>query len=130
MFSYETLAKADSMYNTPPTYSWYIAGLVFAWIKEKGGLQAIDEVRVVLVVAGPAVFLGQDFPRINGRLPPSAVPADDLADMTRLWSGEFEGKLAVYDYYLPVIGMVAVGLGKTTADLTTDDLPAIEEKTG
>ena len=56
----------------------------------------------------------------------SKVSAADLADMTRLWSGDFAGRLAVYDYYLPVMGMVAVGLGKTTADLTLDDLPAIE----
>lgn len=44
MFSYETHAKNDSMYNTPPTYSWYIAGLVFEWIKSKGGLKAMEEI--------------------------------------------------------------------------------------
>jgi phosphoserine aminotransferase len=44
MFSYATHAKAGSMYNTPPTYSWYIAGLVFEWIKNKGGLDAMAEV--------------------------------------------------------------------------------------
>lgn len=44
MFNYETHADNDSMYNTPPTYSWYMAGLVFEWIKEKGGLEAIGEV--------------------------------------------------------------------------------------
>jgi len=44
MFNYETLASNDSMYNTPPTYSWYMAGLVFEWIKEKGGLEAMAEV--------------------------------------------------------------------------------------
>ncbi|MBI4683354.1 MAG: 3-phosphoserine/phosphohydroxythreonine transaminase, partial [Nitrospirae bacterium] len=43
MLSYETHSKADSMYNTPPTYSWYIAGLVFEWIKNKGGLKAMAE---------------------------------------------------------------------------------------
>lgn len=41
MFSYAVHAKAESMYNTPPTYSWYIAGLVFEWIKKKGGLKAM-----------------------------------------------------------------------------------------
>ncbi len=41
MFNYEIHAKAGSMYNTPPTYSWYIAGLVFEWIKKKGGIKAI-----------------------------------------------------------------------------------------
>lgn len=44
MFSYATMAKADSMYNTPPTYSWYVAGLVFQWIKDRGGLQAMAEI--------------------------------------------------------------------------------------
>jgi len=44
MFNYTTHAENDSMYNTPATYSWYVAGLVFAWIKEQGGLEAMAEV--------------------------------------------------------------------------------------
>ena len=56
----------------------------------------------------------------------SKVSADEMADMTKLWSGAFKGRLAVYDYYLPVMGMVAVGLGMKTADLTAADLPKIE----
>jgi phosphoserine aminotransferase len=44
MFSYATHVKAASMYNTPPTYSWYIAGLIFEWIKAKGGLQSMAEI--------------------------------------------------------------------------------------
>jgi len=44
MFNYETHANADSMYNTPPTYSWYMAGLVFEWLKEQGGLEAMAEI--------------------------------------------------------------------------------------
>ncbi|MCC5795246.1 MAG: 3-phosphoserine/phosphohydroxythreonine transaminase [Chromatiales bacterium] len=34
-------AKEGSMLNTPPTFAWYIAGLVFAWLKRQGGLAAI-----------------------------------------------------------------------------------------
>ena len=34
-FNYQTVADNDSMYNTPPTYAWYIAGLVFQWIKRQ-----------------------------------------------------------------------------------------------
>jgi phosphoserine aminotransferase len=41
MLNYKTHADGDSMYNTPPTYSWYIAGLVFQWLKKAGGLDAI-----------------------------------------------------------------------------------------
>ena len=44
MFDYQTHAKAGSMYNTPPTYAWYLAGLVFDWIKRKGGLGAMAEI--------------------------------------------------------------------------------------
>ncbi|MGD8547483.1 MAG: 3-phosphoserine/phosphohydroxythreonine transaminase, partial [Thiohalophilus sp.] len=36
MFDYQVHAEAGSMANTPPTYGWYLAGLVFAWLKEKG----------------------------------------------------------------------------------------------
>lgn len=43
MLDYAVHAKADSMYNTPPTYSWYLAGLVFKWIKKQGGLKAMAE---------------------------------------------------------------------------------------
>ncbi|WP_158968723.1 3-phosphoserine/phosphohydroxythreonine transaminase [Paraglaciecola sp. L3A3] len=41
---YQTMDKFDSMYNTPPTYSWYLAGLVFKWLKEQGGLTAIAKI--------------------------------------------------------------------------------------
>jgi len=43
MFDYHIHIENDSMFNTPPTYSWYIAGLVFDWIKRKGGLEAMAE---------------------------------------------------------------------------------------
>ncbi|MEP1869708.1 MAG: 3-phosphoserine/phosphohydroxythreonine transaminase [Paraglaciecola sp.] len=41
---YQTIAKFNSMYNTPPTYSWYLAGLVFKWLKAQGGLEKIAAV--------------------------------------------------------------------------------------
>jgi len=44
MFNYETHAKAASMNNTPPTYSWYLAGLVFKWLKRNGGLSEMAKV--------------------------------------------------------------------------------------
>lgn len=44
MLHYKTLAEADSMYNTPATYSWYLAGLVFDWLIQSGGLQYRGEV--------------------------------------------------------------------------------------
>jgi phosphoserine aminotransferase len=41
MLDYKIHADNGSMYNTPPTYAWYIAGLVFEWLKQMGGLKAM-----------------------------------------------------------------------------------------
>ncbi len=41
LFDYQIHEQAGSMYNTPPTYSWYLAGLVFDWLKQQGGLTAM-----------------------------------------------------------------------------------------
>ena len=43
VIDYATMAGADSMWNTPPTFSWYISALVFDWIKAEGGLEAMAE---------------------------------------------------------------------------------------
>jgi phosphoserine aminotransferase len=42
-FNYQLQAEADSMYNTPPTYAIYIAGLVYQHVKATGGLAAVEE---------------------------------------------------------------------------------------
>jgi phosphoserine aminotransferase len=61
MFNYETHAKADSMYNTPPTYSWYLAGLVFDWLKQNGGLEKMAEVNKRKAEKLYAAIDGSDF---------------------------------------------------------------------
>ncbi|MDO8862256.1 3-phosphoserine/phosphohydroxythreonine transaminase [Haliea sp. E1-2-M8] len=43
MLDWKTAADNDSMYNTPPTFALYLAGLVFAWLKDLGGLEAMAE---------------------------------------------------------------------------------------
>ncbi len=43
ILSYAAHAKEGSMLNTPPTLSWYLAGLVFQWLKQQGGLDAMAE---------------------------------------------------------------------------------------
>jgi phosphoserine aminotransferase len=43
VMDYKLQADADSMLNTPPTYSMYIAGLVFKWVKQQGGLAIIEK---------------------------------------------------------------------------------------
>ena len=41
--NYRVMADTDSMSNTPPTFSWYVSGLVLEWIGEQGGLEAMAE---------------------------------------------------------------------------------------
>ncbi|AGH74188.1 3-phosphoserine/phosphohydroxythreonine transaminase [Edwardsiella piscicida] len=38
ILDYQVLAENDSMFNTPPTFAWYLSGMVFKWLKEQGGL--------------------------------------------------------------------------------------------
>lgn len=42
VLDYQILANHDSMYNTPPTFTWYLSGLVFKWIKGLGGLTVMS----------------------------------------------------------------------------------------
>ena len=42
-FDWRLVAENDSMYNTPPTYAIYIAGLVFQWLKKQGGVAAMEQ---------------------------------------------------------------------------------------
>ncbi len=42
MLDWKIAADNDSMYNTPPTYALYLAGLVFDWLQEQGGLEAME----------------------------------------------------------------------------------------
>jgi len=42
-FNYKTVADNQSMYNTPPTYAIYMAGLVFQWLKRQGGIPSMEQ---------------------------------------------------------------------------------------
>ncbi len=42
ILNYKVLAEKDSMFNTPPTYAWYLSGLVFKWLKAQGGVEAME----------------------------------------------------------------------------------------
>lgn len=43
VFDYRRQAEAGSMLNTPPTYNWYLLGLMLEWLQAQGGLQAVEE---------------------------------------------------------------------------------------
>ncbi len=43
ILSYAAHAKENSLLNTPPTFAWYLAGLVFKWMKSEGGMSVFAE---------------------------------------------------------------------------------------
>ncbi|MCR3756109.1 MAG: phosphoserine/phosphohydroxythreonine aminotransferase [Sodalis sp. Psp] len=43
ILDYRVLAENNSMFNTPPTFAWYLSGLVFKWLKAQGGLVEMDK---------------------------------------------------------------------------------------
>jgi spermidine/putrescine transport system substrate-binding protein len=55
------------------------------------------------------------------------VDPADMADMAALTGGKYDGRIAIYDYYLPVIGLVALGQGVATADITSETLAGLRE---
>ena len=61
MFDYKTHADNGSMSNTPPTYAWYLAGLVFDWLKQQGGLTKMAEINERKAAKLYAAIDGSDF---------------------------------------------------------------------
>ncbi len=43
LYDFQIQAEHNSMFNTPPTFNWYMAGLTFSWIKAQGGLEKMHE---------------------------------------------------------------------------------------
>ncbi|NIR31443.1 MAG: extracellular solute-binding protein [Gammaproteobacteria bacterium] len=56
------------------------------------------------------------------------VPAEDVRRADVMWSPKYEGRIAVYDYYIPAMEMVALGMGIKPHDIDRGALPAIRDK--
>ena len=50
-----------------------------------------------------------------------------MEDMAALTSGKYDGRIAIYDYYMPVLGLMQVAAGGKTAEMTVDSLAALKE---
>jgi phosphoserine aminotransferase len=74
MFDYKVHSDNGSMYNTPPTYAIYMAGLVFQWLKRNGGLPQMEKINIAKAKAIYDVLDGSGFYR-------SPVAKDDRSRM-------------------------------------------------
>lgn len=61
VMDFKAMADADSMLNTPPTFAWYTAGLVFAWLRGQGGLAAVGKINEGKAQALYTAIDGSDF---------------------------------------------------------------------
>ena len=101
MFDYQIHADNASMYNTPATYSWYLAGLVFQWLKQQGGLSAMAEINGRKATKLYAAIDGSDFyanpvdPRYRSWMNIPFTLADSSLDKQFLKMASSEGLLTL-----------------------------------
>lgn len=63
VLSYKVLAEKDSMFNTPPTFAWYLSGMVFKWLKSIGGVEAMGKINAEKAALLYEYIDGSDFYR-------------------------------------------------------------------
>jgi len=86
LFNYSTQANNQSMYNTPSTFSWYAAGLVFDWIKGLGGLESMANInkeksqQLYSEIDNSELYSNQVNPKYRSWMNVPFVLADDRLD--------------------------------------------------
>ncbi len=97
VFNYAQQAKNNSMLNTPATYNWYLVGLVLKWLKEQGGVEAIEQ-RNIAKAAKLYQFIDQSSLYHNpvelacrSRMNVPFILADDALDKPFLAAAEANG---------------------------------------
>ena len=86
LFDYSTQADNDSMFNTPTTFAWYTAGLVFEWLKAQGGIKAMAQINERKAIKLYQAIDSSDFysnpvnPRYRSWMNVPFILADDSLD--------------------------------------------------
>ncbi len=99
MMDYRVAAENGSMYNTPATYSWYLAGLVFKWLKAQGGVDAMAEVnrrkatKLYEFIDGNEFYANPIDPRFRSWMNVPFTLADDSLNSTFLKGADERGLL-------------------------------------
>jgi len=97
VWNFSTVAANDSMINTPPTYAIYLADLVFEWLEEKGGVEAIEKVNIRKAEAlyefidSSAFYSNPIDPVYRSRMNVPFVLADDSLDALFIEESEAAG---------------------------------------
>ncbi len=101
IFDYAEQAKQGSMLNTPPTYAWYLAGLVFKWLKQNGGVAAMEQTNaqkaalLYSCIDSSDFYLNQVDNAYRSRMNVPFQLADERLDKTFLAESEQQGLVAL-----------------------------------
>jgi phosphoserine aminotransferase len=100
-FDYANVAKAQSMFNTPPTYAIYMAGLVFQWLLRQGGVAAMDAASerksraLYACIDGSDLYENRVHPARRSRMNVPFLLRDEALNATFLSEAEGAGLLAL-----------------------------------
>jgi phosphoserine aminotransferase len=101
VFNYEVQAKNDSMLNTPATYSWYLMGLVLQWLKQQGGVAAIEQhniakaARLYAAVDNSSLYFNPVEKSSRSRMNVPFILKDEALDKAFVKESEAQGLLAL-----------------------------------
>ena len=98
-FNYRTVADNRSMYNTPPTYSIYMAGLTFQWLKRQGGVAAMEQRNIAKAqllydcIDGSQLYVNRVDPAVRSRMNIPFFLRDESRNDTFLAGAQTRGLL-------------------------------------
>jgi len=126
VFSYADTAAASSMLNTPPTFAWYAAGLVFEWLLECGGLESVaarneqQAQRLYSVIDGHEMFINTVQPDNRSRMNIPFVLRDDTLTQRFLSGAQQQGFIGLKGH--KSIGGLRASLYNAVPDESVDSL--------
>jgi len=106
LMNWQTYAENESMFNTPATYSWYLASLVFDWIQAEGGLAAMAEVnqrkaqRLYDMIDESALYHNKVDPRYRSRMNVTFTTGDEELDKQFIAEAKQAGLLSLKGHKL------------------------------
>ena len=126
IFRYADIQRHSSMLNTPPTFAWYCAGLVFRWLKQQGGIDAmaqrnlVQANRVYAAIDQHACYTNRVDPRYRSRMNITFQLAD-AHQTSRFLAGAEAAQLVGLKGHQSVGGLRA-SLYNAISDEAVDDL--------
>jgi phosphoserine aminotransferase len=138
LMTWKSYADSDSMTNTPPTFAWYVADLVFRWLLDQGGIEAMATVNQRKAEKLYAAIDTSDFytnpvdPACRSRMNVPFILADDKLDATFLEESAAAG-LANLKGHRSVGGMRASiynAVSEQAVDALIDFMAAFEKRYG